>query len=58
MTLCVFDLLGREVATLLSEELNPGYYKIAWKANVPSGVYLYRVHAGGFIQTKKMILLK
>ena len=58
VTLSVFDLLGREVATLLSEELNPGYYKIVWKANVPSGVYLYRVHAGGFIQTKKMILLK
>ncbi len=58
VTLKIFDLLGREIATLVSEELNPGYYRSVWRANVPSGVYFYRIQAGDFSQTKRLILLK
>ena len=55
----VFNLLGKEIATLINEEKKAGTYKINWNAaNLPSGVYLYRIQAGSFIQTKKMILLK
>ena len=62
----VFDALGKEVTTLVSRELSPGYFTIRWNANVPSGIYFYRLQArqtdggqaGEFMQTKKMILLK
>ncbi|MCX6134883.1 MAG: T9SS type A sorting domain-containing protein [Ignavibacteriales bacterium] len=58
VSLKVFDLLGRQAATLISEELDAGYYRSVWRANVPSGVYFYRIQAGEFSQTKRLILLK
>ncbi|MGC8654760.1 MAG: T9SS type A sorting domain-containing protein, partial [Candidatus Kryptoniota bacterium] len=59
VSLKVFDALGREVATLLSEELPPGMYSQQWNAQgFPSGVYFYRLQAGSFTDTKKLILLK
>jgi len=55
----VYDLLGREVATLVNEELKPGTYEADWDAsNFPSGVYFYRLRAGSFTVTKKMVLVK
>jgi len=58
-TLTVFDLLGREVATLINEHLDPGSYSVTWNAqNSPSGIYFYRLHSGDFTQTKRMLLLK
>jgi hypothetical protein len=55
----VFDLLGREVATLVNEELMPGRYRTSWDAaDMPSGVYFYRMQAGNFSVTKKMTLAK
>jgi len=57
VTLKVFNLLGKEVATLVSQELGPGYFSVRWQADVPSGTYIYRFQAGEFVQTKKMILL-
>ena len=59
----VYDLLGAEVAILANEEKLPGKYEINWNASteagrLPSGVYFYRLQAGSFIETKKMILLK
>ena len=57
--LSVFDVLGTEVATLLSEELPAGKYAQPWNADdLPSGVYFYRLQAGSFVKTKKLILLK
>lgn len=57
--LTIFDLLGREVATLVSEELSAGSYSTHWDAaGLPSGVYLYRLHAEGFVQTRMMILMR
>ncbi|HEX9152291.1 MAG TPA: T9SS type A sorting domain-containing protein, partial [Flavobacterium sp.] len=55
----VFDILGKEVSTLVNEQMTPGVYNINWDAaNYPSGVYYYRLQAGDFSETKKMVLLK
>jgi hypothetical protein len=59
VTLTIYDLLGRRVATLVDEEQRAGYRSVAWNgANVASGVYLYRIQAGEFTQTRRMLLLK
>jgi N-acetylneuraminic acid mutarotase len=58
-TLKIFDLLGREVATLIDEEKPAGSYEVTWNAtNLPSGVYFYQLKAGSFTATKKLLLLK
>jgi hypothetical protein len=55
----VYDLLGREVAALVNEFKQAGSYQITWKAdNLGSGVYFYKMQAGSFTSTKKMILMK
>ena len=59
VTLKVYDILGREIAVLVDEEKPAGTYELTWKAaNLPSGVYLYQLRSGDFIETKKMILLR
>ncbi|MDQ7816585.1 MAG: T9SS type A sorting domain-containing protein [Melioribacteraceae bacterium] len=59
VTLKVYDLLGREAATLVDGEKSPGNYKVEWKSlSLPSGVYYYRLTAGNFLQTRKMVLLR
>ena len=59
VTLKIFDILGREVATLINEEKSPGTYNVEFSAeNLSSGVYIYQLKAGGFIQSKKMIVLR
>ena len=57
VSLRVFDLLGREAATLVTEELGPGYYSVRWRAEVPSGAYIYRLQAGEFVDTRKMVVV-
>ena len=55
----VYDILGNEVATLISEEKQPGTYEVSFNAaEFGSGVYIYSLRAGSFTQIKKMILLK
>lgn len=57
--LIVFNAIGEEVATLANEELPPGLYKYQFNAhNLPSGIYYYRLQAGAYIETKKMMLIK
>jgi hypothetical protein len=57
--LVVFDILGKEVVTLVNKNQNPGKYKIEFDASqYPSGIYYYQLKTDSFIQTKKMILLK
>jgi hypothetical protein len=59
VSLKVFDLLGREIATLVNEVHQPGSYTVRWNASsMPSGVYLYRLQTHDFVETKKMLLLK
>jgi hypothetical protein len=58
-TLKVFDVLGREVATLVSEELKAGSYQATFSADgLASGMYFYHLQAGNYSETKKMLLLK
>lgn len=55
----VFNLLGSEVATLVNEQKEPGYYEVEFNAeSLPSGVYFYSLKAGSFIESKKMVLLR
>jgi Secretion system C-terminal sorting domain len=55
----VYDILGREVETLVNEEKAPGNYSVEFNASkLSSGVYFYRMQAGNFISTKKLILMK
>jgi len=59
VSLKVFDLLGREVATLVHGIVPAGSYSIVWNATgLPSGVYLCRMEAERFVETRKMVLLK
>jgi photosystem II stability/assembly factor-like uncharacterized protein len=55
----VFDLIGKEVATLVNEKLKAGTYEVMFDgSNLPSGIYFYQLNAGNFLETKKLILLK
>jgi len=57
--LIVYDILGREVETLIDKELEPGKYKINFAAtNLPSGVYFYTLKTPKFTKTNKMLLIK
>ncbi len=59
VTLKIYNLLGEEVATLVSRRLAPGTYSAEWNAGATtSGIYLYRLQTPDFVQTKKLILLK
>ncbi|MEJ2614020.1 MAG: 5'-nucleotidase C-terminal domain-containing protein [Ignavibacteriaceae bacterium] len=59
VTLKVYDTLGREVAIIVNKELPAGNYKYEWNASwLASGVYIYRLQAGSFVDTKKLILMK
>ncbi|OGU77802.1 MAG: hypothetical protein A2V93_07870 [Ignavibacteria bacterium RBG_16_34_14] len=59
VTLKVFDVLGNEVAVLLNEEKEPGFYSIEFNAsNLASGTYIYRLQAGENVMVKKMLLMK
>ncbi|MBK8549988.1 MAG: serine hydrolase [Ignavibacteria bacterium] len=58
-TLKVFDALGKEVAVLVNENLNAGTYEVDFSgANLPSGIYFYKLISGDFTETKKMFLIK
>jgi len=58
----VYDVLGNEVSTLVNEEKAPGNYKVNFSVdqndNLSSGIYFYRLQAGSFVETKKMILMR
>jgi hypothetical protein len=61
--LIVYDILGREITTLVNEELSPGTYEVEWDAtsgasNYPSGVYFYKLITNDHSETKKMMLVK
>lgn len=55
----VYNALGQEVATLVNETLSPGHYQATFDGgNLPSGVYFYKLTAGGYVESKKMVLLR
>ena len=59
ITLNVYDIFGKEVASLVAENLSAGRYTAKWNAaNFASGMYYYRIQAGQFQETRKLVLLK
>ena len=55
----VHDVIGREVATLINEKLQPGTYEVQFSGDkLSSGIYIYRLSAGDYVETKKMMLIK
>jgi hypothetical protein len=59
VSLKIFDAIGKEVADVVSEELPTGNYSRQWNAShIPSGIYFYRLVAGSYSETKKLLLLK
>ncbi|MEO8512556.1 MAG: T9SS type A sorting domain-containing protein [Ignavibacteria bacterium] len=57
--LTIYDALGKEVAILINEQLQPGSYEAHWDASTyPSGVYYYKLESGSFTETRKMVLIK
>ena len=60
----IYDMLGREIRTLVNSTQDAGFKSVLWNATndygkpVSAGVYLYKIQAGEFIQTRKMVLLK
>ncbi len=59
VSLKIYDVLGREVATVVSEQLSPGRYSARWDASgLPSGVYMYRLQAGSSTAVKSLLLVR
>jgi hypothetical protein len=59
VTVKVFDVMGREIVTLVDIDLSAGSHSVSWDASgLASGIYLYQIQAGDFKATKKMLFLK
>jgi hypothetical protein len=62
--LIIYDIMGREVATIINTEMNAGYQSIIWNTRnnygkpVSAGIYFYHLQTNDFVKTKKMVLLK
>jgi hypothetical protein len=57
--LILYDILGREVTTLVNEKQSTGTYEVEWDAsNYPSGIFFYKLEASNFVDTKKMVVIK
>jgi len=64
VNIIIYDMLGREIRTLINKTQDTGYKSVIWNATndygkpVSAGIYLYQIQAGEFVQTRKMVLLK
>ncbi|MDP8240653.1 MAG: lamin tail domain-containing protein [Candidatus Hatepunaea meridiana] len=59
VTLTIYNLLGRKVSVLIDEQMNPGYHEAVFNASgLPSGLYIYKIEAGEFIDLKKMVMIR
>jgi hypothetical protein len=59
VTLRVYDIIGKEVATLVNDTKEPGSYEVKFDASkLASGIYFYKLQAGSFTTTKKLMLMK
>jgi len=57
--LSIYNILGQKVATLVNKNQSAGSYNVEWDASgFPSSIYFYRIQAGDFVQTKRMLLIK
>ncbi len=59
VTIDIYDLLGRKFETLIQAEQPAGYHQVTWDAtDASSGMYFYRIQAGDYVETRKMVLIK
>ena len=59
VSLKIYDLLGREIAIIKSEQLKSGTHEFVWNAsNYPSGIYFYKLISGDYAETKRMVIIK
>jgi hypothetical protein len=59
VSLKIFDILGKEITTLVNEQLSPGTYEVTFDgSNLPSGIYFYQLRCGEYMETKKLVFLK
>ena len=64
VNIIIYDMLGRQVRTLVNQTQDAGFKSVIWDATndfgkqVSAGVYIYQIQAGEFVQTRKMVLLK
>jgi len=59
VTLIIYDILGRKVATFVNKVQKAGNYEVKFDAsNLSSGVYIYQLQSGGFLKSRKIVLLK
>ena len=59
MKITVFDILGKEVASLINEKMEAGYHNVEFNASdLASGLYIYKMESGNFTDVKKMMLIK
>lgn len=64
VTLKIYNILGEEVITLVEKNMSAGTYRVTWDGSdkigrkVSTGIYLYHIQAGDFVQTKRMLLIK
>ncbi|HHZ99380.1 MAG TPA: T9SS type A sorting domain-containing protein, partial [Candidatus Marinimicrobia bacterium] len=64
VTLTIYDIMGQKIRTVVNENQSSGFHSVLWDGKdnynnpVSSGVYIYRIHAGDYIQTRKMILMR
>ena len=59
VSLSIYNLQGREVSTLINGNMDAGYHSVVWNAgSVSSGMYFVKIHAGTFIKTQKLMLVK
>jgi hypothetical protein len=64
VNITIYDMLGKEIKTLINQTQDAGYRSVIWNATnnygkpVSAGIYLYQIQAGEYMQTKKMVLLK
>lgn len=55
----IFDIIGRKAAVLVDDKLLPGIYETSWNAaDYPSGIYICRIKAGDYTESRKMVLIK
>jgi hypothetical protein len=59
VTLAVYNTLGQQVAQLVNSDIEPGYHEIQFNATkLASGLYFYRIQAGSYVETKRLMLLR
>ncbi|HIB52364.1 MAG TPA: T9SS type A sorting domain-containing protein, partial [Candidatus Marinimicrobia bacterium] len=58
VSIIVYDINGKEITTLINDNLSVGYHSVTWNSKHSSGLYFIRMESGGYVESKKVMLLK